>query len=70
MKIAFLCQGRELELCLEGDRNAAPIWENFFPQALPAGKLTRFTRLAGMFMGRVSAATIGDMRILISLELR
>ena len=35
-----------------------------------ASRLTRFTRLAGMFMGRVSALSVGNMSICFNLELR
>lgn len=31
---------------------------------------TRFTRLAGMFMGRVDAADIGPLKVRFNLELR
>lgn len=34
------------------------------------GQLTRFTRLAGMFMGRVDAADWGPLRVRFNLQLR
>jgi hypothetical protein len=35
-----------------------------------AGKMGRLTRLAGMFMGRVDAAEVGDFRFRFILDLR
>jgi hypothetical protein len=40
------------------------------PPAQRPGRWTAFTRLAGMFMGRVSALTVGDMRIAFKLEIK
>lgn len=52
---------RGLAFCLGGD-DAAPS---------PASKrFTRFTRLAGMFMGRVETLTLGDWRVRFILDLR
>lgn len=34
------------------------------------GHLTRFTRLAGMFMGRVDAADVGPLKVRFNLQLR
>ncbi len=36
----------------------------------PVGNLTRFTRLAGMFMGRVDVLDTGNFRFRFNLELR
>lgn len=52
---------RGLAFCLGGEE--AP--------ASPAAKrFTRFTRLAGMFMGRVETLTLGDWRVRFILDLR
>ena len=48
----------------------ARIASSLFPKAPPPGKLTRFTRLAGMFMGRVPMAVVGDMRVCLKLEIK
>jgi hypothetical protein len=40
------------------------------PPSPAAKKFTRFTRLAGMFMGRVEALTVGDWRVRFILDLR
>ena len=37
---------------------------------VPPGKLTLFTRLAGMFMGNVSPVSVGGVRLYLSLEIR
>ncbi len=50
-----------LAFCLGGDDE---------PPSPAAKKFTRFTRLAGMFMGRVEAVTLGDWRVRFILDLR
>jgi hypothetical protein len=36
----------------------------------PAGHLSRFTRVAGMFMGRVSAISVGPFKVCLELDIR
>jgi hypothetical protein len=43
---------------------------SLLPRTPAPGKLARFARLAGMFMGRVSALSVGNMSICFNLELR
>ena len=43
---------------------------NEAPPSPAAKKFTAFTRLAGMFMGRVEAMTVGDWRVRFILDLR
>jgi hypothetical protein len=43
---------------------------SLLPRTPPPGSLSRLTRLAGMFMGRVSALSIGSMSICFNLEIR
>jgi hypothetical protein len=50
-----------LAFCLGGDDA---------PPSPASKKFTRFTRLAGMFMGRVEALTLGDWRVRFILDLR
>jgi hypothetical protein len=50
-----------LAFCLGGDDA---------PPSPAAKKFTRFTRLAGMFMGRVETMTLGDWRVRFILDLR
>ena len=52
---------RGIAFCLEDDET---------PPSPAAKKFTRFTRLAGMFMGRVEALNIGDWRVRFVLDLR
>ena len=50
----------------------APAVGYSYPRQTPAdnsGKLARFTRLAGMFMGRVSPLSIGNMRICFKIDI-
>jgi hypothetical protein len=53
----------------QGDKNLAPIPTLFAKPPRP-GALTRFARLAGMFMGRVDVVQAGSMRMKFKLELR
>jgi hypothetical protein len=50
------------------EKPVAPI-PSLFTKA-PAGRLTRFTRLCGMFMGRVDIVSAGAFRMKLNLELR
>jgi hypothetical protein len=50
-----------LAFCLGGDET---------PPSPAAKKFTRFTRLAGMFMGRVEALNVGNWRVRFILDLR
>lgn len=52
---------RGLAFCLGGDDA---------PPSPAAKRFTRFTRVAGMFMGRVEAVTLGDWRVRFILDLR
>lgn len=52
---------RGLALCLGGDDA---------PPSPAAKRFNRFTRLAGMFMGRVEALSLGDWRVRFILDLR
>jgi hypothetical protein len=52
---------RGLAFCLGGDEA---------PPSPAAKRFTRFTRLAGMFMGRVEALSLGDWRVRFLLDLR
>jgi len=52
---------RGLAFCLGGDDA---------PPSPAAKRFTRFTRLAGMFMGRVEALSLGDWRVRFVLDLR
>lgn len=52
--------GRRLSLCLGGEDDA--------PSAF-AARFDRLTRLAGMFMGRVQAATLCGMRLRLKLDI-
>ncbi|HXT01105.1 MAG TPA: hypothetical protein VN915_10550 [Elusimicrobiota bacterium] len=52
---------RGLAFCLGGDDA---------PPSPAAKRFTRFTRLAGMFMGRVEALSLGDWRVRFILDLR
>ena len=52
---------RGLAFCLGGDDA---------PPSPAAKRFTRFTRLAGMFMGRVEAVSLGDWRVRFILDLR
>lgn len=54
---------------LYGSGPAAPI-PTLFTKAPRPGALTRFARLAGMFMGRVDVARVGGTRMKLKLEIR
>lgn len=61
-----------LSLCLAPDLEAERLTgrKRGQPRTDDAGKLTRFTRLAGMFMGRVDVLDVGGWRFRFNLELR
>jgi len=62
---------RELWLCLsEDDAADAFPWSMREGPAAPPSKLILFTRLAGMFMGRVDAGSLGSFRLRFKLTLR
>ena len=52
---------RGLAFCMGGDEA---------PASPAAKKFTRFTRLAGMFMGRVEALSLGNWRVRFILDIR
>ena len=66
--LAQACPARDgLSLCVP------PAGPRDKPRASPktrASSLTRFTQLAGAFMGRVDAADIGPLRVRFKLEIR
>lgn len=71
---SLACQVRDgLSLCLDGrskeQRRKARILRES-ESAEEAGKMGRLTKLAGMFMGRVDAAEVGDFRFRFILDLR
>jgi hypothetical protein len=64
------CARRDgLSLCVEKIRGARRRAKETL-QARAAGSLTRFTKIAGMFMGRVDAFDWGAMKVRVNLELR
>lgn len=63
------CAPREgLSLCLKPVFAARARARRAFRERV--GALTRFTRLAGMFMGRSDAAELGSLKVRFNLELR
>jgi hypothetical protein len=55
-----------------GEEGGAPLPSRSFLNKAPAerpGRLILFTRLAGMFMGRVSPWSVGDLRICFKLDI-
>jgi hypothetical protein len=64
------CARRDgLSLCVETIRSARRRAKKAI-EARTAGSLTRFTRLAGLFMGRVDAFDVRSMKVRFNLELR
>lgn len=51
------------------EKELAPI-PTLFAKAPPPGRLTRFARLCGMFMGRVDVAKVGGVRMKLNLALK
>ena len=74
LDFAVACEVRDgLSLCVDGrskeQRRKARVLRDT-ESAEEAGKMGRLTRLAGMFMGRVDAAEVGDFRFRFILDLR
>lgn len=73
LKAADVCAPeRSVPLCLEPKLEIARIVdkEPRSPSPTAAGRLTRLTRLAGMFMGRVDVVELAGLKVRIDLELR
>lgn len=64
------CARRDgLSLCVETIRSARHRAKKAL-EARTAGALTRFTKIAGMFMGRVDAFDVRSLKVRFNLELR
>ena len=65
------CAGAGLDLCGPGLPDQARAGSGLFAEPRQeAAPLTRWTRLAGMFMGRVDAVRLKRCRVRINLEIR
>lgn len=70
LDLALACETRDgLSLCVKprAGRKTPPAR---LSEEDSAGRFRRFTRLAGMFMGRVDAASVGPFRLRLTLDLR
>jgi hypothetical protein len=62
------CVPREgLSLCLNPAKAARRVRKTVKEQA---GRIGRFARIAGLFMGRSDAAEIGSLKLRVNLEIR
>ena len=59
---------RSLPVLLAGSLFLSDFYRHPAPQA--PQRLTRFTRLAGLFMGTTDAATVGSFRLRFVLDIR